>query len=743
MREGGSAGRHLRRVLGLALAVFAVTPVFFLLEGPETGLPGSRTVSRAWTLLRSSWWGGVLMLGGGLALATILPVAGIRRGLARVGTALRRPTPGVFALGLGAVSLVLAAAASRLIFAGLPTLEDGMASLVHARYLAAGEGTGTLPEPGAGWLIPNTLVTAEGWVSQYPPLHLLLLAGGLRIGAVWLVGPVLLGVTVALTARVAELALERRPATARTGAILTALSPFLIFLGAGYLSHTSAAAFGALALYAALRAEGGDSALWPVLTGLAAGGAVASRPWTGLFLGVLLPAGLWAVRSGWVRGGAARPLARRLGLAALGGAPAAAALGAYNHHFFGHPLRFGYTAAYGGAHLPGFHRDPWGNVYGPAEALGYTAADLTALGVHLLETPLSAVLVVGAGLLAARRLPRGTWVLLAWALLPVAANALYWHHGFHLGPRMLFEAAPAWCILTAVTAGILTGGAHAGGANEGEVGDGRDPPSEDAAGRSRSSALGARARDAVLGALLLSVPVGIVLAVERARSYRWPAETLSRIQPPRAPAGPPALVFVHGGWTERISGRLLAAGMPGDSVETAFRRNGVCAVHRYAEWRYRREEGREDAARGSGDAGDAAPRSAPPELDLRTLPGRPPSLEPVEVAPGYVVWRDPGRRWGPECRREAMADRSGVVSLAPLLWQGDLPGIEEGQPLFVRDLGPEENRRLFGHYPNRYPYLFASGGLGKPAALQPYREEVQRIWGSPIPNSVQRSDQEQ
>ncbi len=28
------------------------------------------------------------------------------------------------------------------------------------------------------------------------------------------------------------------------------------------------------------------------------------------------------------------------------------------------------------------------------------------------------------------------------------------------------------------------------------------------------------------------------------------------------------------------------------------------------------------------------------------------------------------------CRREARADRQGVVELAPLLWQGDVPGAE-------------------------------------------------------------------
>ena len=87
-------------------------------------------------------------------------------------------------------------------------------------------------------------------------------------------------------------------------------------------------------------------------------------------------------------------------------------------------------------------------------------------------------------------------------------------------------------------------------------------------------------------------------------------------------------------------------------------------------------------------------------------------------------------RFSPACQRELSADRFGAVALAPLLWQGDLPGIEEGAPLFVRDLGPEWNRTLVEHYADRTPWVFAPKAPGAPPELVPYGEAMQVIWGA-------------
>ena len=83
------------------------------------------------------------------------------------------------------------------------------------------------------------------------------------------------------------------------------------------------------------------------------------------------PLGLWVAAWGG-KDATERWLGRRLGGAAVGGAPFALALAAYNRALFGAPSRFGYEAAFGPAHGLGFHRDPWGNLYGLREAVAYT-----------------------------------------------------------------------------------------------------------------------------------------------------------------------------------------------------------------------------------------------------------------------------------------------------------------------------------------------------------------------------------
>ena len=72
----------------------------------------------------------------------------------------------------------------------------------------------------------------------------------------------------------------------------------------------------------------------------------------------------------------------------------------------------------------------------------------------------------------------------------------------------------------------------------------------------------------LLWALVLSLLASPVFALLRASSYTWSDEALARIVVPEIPDREPALVFVHGSWTERISGRLQGNGMRLDSIES-------------------------------------------------------------------------------------------------------------------------------------------------------------------------------
>ena len=83
-----------------------------------------------------------------------------------------------------------------------------------------------------------------------------------------------------------------------------------------------------------------------------------------------------------------------------------------------------------------------------------------------------------------------------------------------------------------------------------------------------------------------------------------------------------------------------------------------------------------------------------------------------------------------DCAREERADRLGYIALAPLVWQGDLPGLREDGTMFVRDLGPDANRRLMEALPNRRAFLFRADGPDRPPVLESYEEGEALLWGS-------------
>ena len=83
----------------------------------------------------------------------------------------------------------------------------------------------------------------------------------------------------------------------------------------------------------------------------------------------------------------------------------------------------------------------------------------------------------------------------------------------------------------------------------------------------------------------------------------------------------------------------------------------------------------------------------------------------------------------PVCRRESTADRFGALDPSLFYWLGDLPGIENGAPLLVRDLGPEKNQEILQQYPRRSPWMW--GPLGEDGELRivPYEAGMEVRWG--------------
>lgn len=670
---------------GLTLVLFPFLPIHLLPGISWEGPPRVAYLALAEASLEAARWGTLLVLLFSILL-TFLFSGLITRWGRTVVAWLCKPELASFALAVALLSFVLSAALGAFLYEGLFTNVDEMAMAIHARYLAGGNLAGPQLSFPEAWLIPNTLMTGEGWVSQYPPAHLVVMAVFYRLGIPRLLGPVMFGVMVWLLALSAERLLPNHRGEARVTAGLIAISPFMLLVGGGALSHLTAGAAVAGVLYTALRARDGAWA-WAIGVGAAVGIAVTSRPLVGLILGAAIPFFLWAPV---IFGGKVAWGFRRIGATIVSGIPFAVLLGLYNSLLFGAPGRLGYVAAYGENHGLGFHWDPWGFLYGLDTALAVTSVDLMALAVRILESPIPLTLPIGVFLLLGVPRPRNFGAILAWAFLPLVGSAFYWFHQ----PRMLFEAAPAWILLTVISvAGVLRW-------------------AECREGWAR------RLGEVALWAAVVSLAVALLWgAPNRWAGYAWTDEALDRIETPIPPPGTPALVFVHSSWNERISATLQGAGgMRQDSIIPALRRNTHCDLQRYSAAR---------EARGRG-LGDDVPL---PNIDLQQLSGAPEGLFLASPVEGLWVQTREGEVVSPECRRQAQADRFGGVTLPPLVWQGDLPGDEEGKPLFLRDLGPEKNDEILALFPDRVAYVFSPFVLGGPPELVSYDDGMRVLWG--------------
>ena len=557
-----------RRLLGLLFVALVAVPAFFVLN-PGEATPedlmrraGAEQWEFTWGLV-AGWWAPIVLLASlGIALVTR---GRISRAVALLGSLIARPPRWVVAPIIGGIGAALTIWASKFVFDGRTVVNDASVQLIQARYFAAGHLSGpplAMPE---FWSIQFMIQTAAGWVSQYPPAHAAVLAVGFALGAPWVSMTIAMAVMGFCLTLSFERLLPERIGVARLAALLSVCSPLLLALAGSLMNHATVAAFAAVALYLALRAEDG-TALWSLGAGAAVGAMVMTRPVSGLVIGVVVTTGIWftsikrhrlstmkaeigkrdslsdqtqSYGSNWTW------LGKRIGWWSLGGLPFAIAFGWFNTRFFGAPLRLGYVAASGPNHGLGFHEDPWGRMYGVTQAIGYTSAELVSLGRELLGTPFPIVALVGVFLLFAPKLTRGERIFLAWAALPVLASALYWHHDLIFGPRMLGEAVPAWCAIFVLAA----------------LGLGR-----------------------IVRLQWFSDWLALVLlTVLTFGALRGAPERLSRHSARLAPravvdVSGPSLVFVHEPWADRVGGMLAGGGLRLDSVRTLLTRFHPCQL---------------------------------------------------------------------------------------------------------------------------------------------------------------------
>lgn len=615
------------------------------------------------------WWSDVasLWLFGGACVLVIAYLSARALGdrAARIGARacelVMAPSSRAFLWMVSAAGFLLAAGAAWYCFNRQPQSIDEMAQLWHARMLLAGH-VSIPTEPDPAFFSAMNVVDAGGrWYSQFPVGGPAVLAAGLALGAVWLVNPVLIALTIRNVYRFAQRAYGE--AFARGATLLLLAAPFFIFMGASEQNHVPALACATLALaalpawaVAASRAEGLRQA---VIVGLALGAVATVRPLDALAVAAAI--GLYQL------GVLARAKERWVEIAvqcAAGAVPVMLLMWA-NARTTGAPLRFGYEVMWGANHGLGFHPSPFGDAHTPRRALVLASLYLMKLDLYLFEWPIPALVAPIIALACVRR--PSTWdALLATLIVAVLGSyALYWHNGHFLGPRFLYTAVPAFVLLAA----------RAPAAIAERIGS---------VGRTMAYAV---IPLAVTGALTgLAGPIGVPARVAEYRGGQWELKQDISAQARDAHLGR-ALVFVHEGWGARLMARMWAIGVSRADAEHLLATSDACALELATEAEERHPPA--DTMGLAARLAAATPNAARGELHLRG-----------DVTPDVTLRFASAAALPSQCLDEAQADSAGMSLYPPFLTLNRVgpDGRVGGDVVYVRDLGPrnEELRARFG-----------------------------------------------
>jgi len=633
------------------LAVWSIAPLPIPLVGTNPSMIGATW--RLWT------WGTLITVGVTVVLEILSHGAAGRAVFAAWDRVRALPTV-PFVVGL---SLAFAAGAlcfTLFVFAGNPRNVDGFAQLFQARIFLAGRLWMPPPPELASFGTLQMVLGPDRWFSQYPPGQPLLLAGGLALGAWWVLLPLWSAALVALTYRLGRWV--GGSTTGRLAALLVCVSPFALAVSGSEMSHLPAAVLGATAAVAAIAAGGRRPVLAALGAGAALGVMTAFRPLDAV--AAVVPTGLALLLV------ARRPV-RALGAAAIGGVVASLPTLAYNAATTGSWRTFGYTALWGTEHSLGFHPVPWGIALTPLRAIGLTALDLFQVNQYLLDIPLPVLAVVAAAFVVGRRqLGSRDVVPLAGLVALIGLLFFYWHRDTFYGPRFLFSALPWIAVLTGRGMAVL----------------GRE----------------ARARRALRPvplALVVGLAIGTVLLTpDRLEAYRASTPTLD-LHPDRAARGlDQAVVLIPDGWGSRMIARMWASGIPVWRSTRLYAAIDACSLEQALD-------------RADDDPGYRA--RLLPALDSLAGRGRPGI--PADLTEDRALRLLPGVPVTADCSAEIAFDRRGFLAFAPFLYLNR--ATLDGPVVWARDLR-DRNGPLRRRYPDRTFYRYAPDEPGGAPRLQ-------------------------
>lgn len=321
----------------------------------------------------------------------------------------------------------------------MPHVPDEVSYIFQAKVFAAGHLTAPRPPVADSFQLGNpplTVVTDGKWASLYPFGHPLMLAIGVRIGAIWLIPPLIGGASIMLL-----FALGRRVYNARVGflvAILFAASPFFLMTASNFMSHNTATFYLLVSLLCLAYADK-RSVLFPFLAGIFFGLVFNTRQLSGAAL--VVPFGLLLMTFPLARGRRAIG-ARQIAAFAAGGALMLLAYLAYRYGTTGHPLSS--QGIQTGENSIGF-----AGAHSVSAGVENERTQLTYLVMMISNWPIFIGLMFVLVPFALGSRHRWDWFLLAATVFLMGVYTLYFTTGFMHGPRYWYETTPLLLLLTA------------------------------------------------------------------------------------------------------------------------------------------------------------------------------------------------------------------------------------------------------------------------------------------------------
>jgi hypothetical protein len=595
--------------------------------------------------------------------------------IAGVATARRHPAAAV----LGTAAFLTYACVAWFVFDRRPLLIDELVQVMQARIFAQGVMSLQAPLHPEFFSILHVVDFGGRWYSQFPPGGPAMLALGVLVGAVWLVGPAC-GATAVVAFWYLTPRLDPRPTVALGATLLFAFAPFMVFMSGSQMNHVPTLLWSVLAMLALAQTTERQSVSWRVALwlGFCLGMIVSIRPVDGAALA--LPVAVWLLQRAYK----APALTCDLLIAGVGVSIPVACVLAFNAATTGNAFLFGYELLWGKSHALGFHTAPWGFVHTPARGLELLSLYFLRLQSYLYETPFPALLPALGALLLGRVMSPLDRVLFSSGSLLLLGYFAYWHDGFYLGPRFLFPLMPVFALWSARFLAEVR----------------------------RVTAPGSFAVRVTAFTLLTGGVIAAAVSVPfRVRQYSG-GLTSMRLDytGPAARAGVTnALILVRESWGTQLVARLWALGVPRSETELLYRKVDTCLL----------EQGVQRLER-------SATRDASALLALEPLLRDSARVVKTQMSPDRTERMVSGTFYSPTCFQRIAEDRAGFTLLAPL------HALDQGTNVYARDLHARDTL-LLTQFPHRPIYLLhpLSNDIGAPLQLQLLPpDSLRRSWAA-------------